>query len=841
MKNLLLIDANALIHRAFHALPPLTTPDGQPIGAIYGLASTLLKVLREQPPDYIAACFDRPEPTFRKEMFGDYKAHRPPAAEELISQIIKAHELFEKFGIPIFEKAGYEADDIIGTLVNVFKDEEDLKITILTGDLDTLQLIFNDRIVVQTFKKGVSDITIYNEPAVIKRYGLKPSQLPDYKGLVGDSSDNIPGVKGVGPKTAEKILKEYYSLENFFDQLERKKENPLAKKFLPFRGLALFSKKLTTIEPNVPLEPMIGNIAYRGLPQKELIKYFAKLGFQSLIDRIFKKFTPLEIPALPAGRRPGLGSRRQPPRDDLFLTRQAPKKFIIFSDFNEALKRTNELSSSKKIKIAYDWHELIKKLGRKVEIKEPIFDVKIASWLIDPDQKDFSLEALSRRFLHKEMAGNNKQILGELYLFTERKINEYDLKNVFEKIEMPLIPILVAMEKNGVLVNVTKIRALARDAQKDLKVLTAKIHGAAGVEFNVNSPRQLSDVLFQRLGLKSPRVRKTDTGLRSTSEQTLFELKNQHPIVDFVLEYREIFKIKSTYLDPFQEMVEADSRIRTHFNQTGTATGRLSSERPNLQNIPQESRWAQPIRDAFEALPGSHLVSFDYSQLELRILAQETGDPKLKEAFNQNQDVHRLTASQVFNVPYEKVTPEMRRLGKTLNFGIVYGMGSNALATTSELNRTEAEAFIREYFSDFPNIKEWQERVKAEARTAGFIKNANGRRRWFLKIVSNSLRTQAEAERAATNMPIQGLEADIIKLAMIKTTALIHKKRWGTKIKLILSIHDELLFEVKNDILNQAATILKDAMEKVYSLSVPLKVHVKHGPTWGSLNSFSET
>jgi len=829
MKTLLLIDANSLIHRTFHALPPLTTPDNQPIGAIYGLAKILLKILRDQSPDYIAACFDRPEPTFRKEIFKEYKAHRPPAPQELVSQIIKAHELFEKFNIPVFEKAGYEADDVIGTLVRIFKNENNLKIIILTGDLDTLQLVNNDCVIVKTFKKGVSDIVTYNEEAVIKRYGLKPSQLPDYKGLIGDASDNIPGVKGVGPKTAEKILKDYSNLETFFEYLERKKEDNLAKKFLPFKDIALFSKKLATIEPNVPFQNLsLETLSFKELNQKEIIEYFNQLGFQSLINTLnkSKKLSKNEN-----------NSKKQAIQRELFSLKKPTENFIIFTKANEILKKRNEVNSSK-IKIAYDWHKLIKKLNQKIKIKEPIFDIKIASWLIDPDQKDLSLKNLSKRFLNKEITQENEQILEELYFFTNKTINEYGLKYVFEKIEMPLIPILVNMEKNGIKVNLDKLKKLNKETEKELKELTGKIYQLAGEVFNINSPKQISRILFQKLGIKPSKFQKTEKGIYSTSEKNLFELKDKHPIINLILNYRETFKIKSTYIKPLQEMINKDGRIRTNFIQTGTATGRLSSEKPNLQNIPQSSKWAQPLRDIFEATYKANFLSFDYSQLELRILAHETNDSELKKTFWQNQDIHQLTAAQIFNIPYEKVTPDIRSLGKTLNFGIIYGMGPKALATTSGLTKTEAEAFIKEYFSKFPSIKEWQEKIKTEAQTMGFVKNANGRRRWFLNIVANNSKIQAEAERAAINMPIQSLEADIIKLAMIKTADLIYKKRWQKKIKLLLSIHDELLFEVDNVILNEAAVALKKIMEKVYPLSVPLKVEVKYGPTWGSLNQY---
>lgn len=759
MKNLLLIDANSLIHRAFHALPPLTTPDGQPIGAIYGLAGTLLKILGSNPPDYIAACFDRPEPTFRKEMFSDYKAHRPATAEELISQIVKARELFEKFNIPIFEKSGYEADDLIGSLVNIFKNQPDLKITILTGDLDTLQLITNDRIIVQTFKKGVNDIIVYNEKAVIERYGFKPKHLPDYKGLAGDSSDNIPGVKGVGPKTAAKILSQYKTLENFFQKLEKEPKNPLRSKFLPFKEIALFSKKLATIDASIPLATTLEKLKYSGLPEEKLIKYFSELGFQSLINRLSRQSVQ--------------PSTNTPP------------------------------------------------------------ELSIAGWLLDPDQKDLSFAALGRRFLHKESFS-----IEELINFINQKIDEYGLRFVFEKIELPLIPILKEMGKTGIKINAQKLNDLKKQAQTELDKLAKKIYESGETVFNINSPKQVSKIIFQKLNLKTVKNKKTGTGQQSTAEQVLFELKNEHPLIPLLLEYRETFKIKSTYLDPLTKLIASDGRLHTHFVQTGTATGRLSSEKPNLQNIPQSSKWAQPLRNVFEAEKGWRLVSFDYSQIELRILAHESQDPKLKEAFFNNLDVHQLTASQIFGVSLDKVTPTMRRMAKTLNFGIIYGMGTKAFAEQSGLNKTDAQKFIKEYFQDFPQIKIWQEKIKAEARTFGFVKNANGRRRWFLQILSGNTRAQAEAERAAINMAIQSLGADIIKMAMIKTSDIIKERGWQEKVKLILSIHDELLFEIRDDMVNLITPVLKESMEKIYKLDVPLKVEIKQGLTWGNLEVF---
>jgi DNA polymerase I len=817
MKTLLLIDAHALIHRSYHALPPLSTPEGEPIGAIYGLSSTLLKILKDHEPDYVAGAFDRPEPTFRKEMFEAYKAHRPPTEDELVSQLIKSRKLFEKFGIGIFDKPGFEGDDIIGSFVQKFRGEKDLRIVVLTGDLDTLQLVEGDHIVVQTMKKGIGETVVYDEAAVIERYGLRPDQMTDYKGLIGDQSDNIPGVKGIGPKSAEKLLKEYGNLEDLFEKITEK--NPLHKKIAAYRDEALFSKKLATINRDIPFDVKLDDLAFKGLDSRLLTEYFTKLGFQSLVDRVFKQQNLLE-------ERP-------------IVATKLPKDVVVITGIEEALKEKKGIGSAK-IKIAHDWHSLLKELAAaKTAAKKPLFDTEIAGWLLDPDQDDFSLEALSRRFLHRS-AGEKEEVLKALFVFLNGKIDEYGLRYVFNEIEMPLIPILTQMEEWGVIINREKLQKLTENSGRELEELTKEIYELAGKPFNINSPKQLGQILFEELEIESPKIRKTAGGARSTSEQVLSEIKDAHPIVRSILEYRETFKMRSTYFEPLAELLSKDGRIRTHFLQTGTATGRLSSEKPNLQNVPQASKWAESLRETFEAANGWSLLSFDYSQLELRILADLSDDPKLKEAFLNDQDIHQLTASQVFDVSFDKVTPEMRRLGKTLNFGIVYGMGSLAFSEQSGLPRAEAQKFIEEYYKEFPQVRIWQEKTKAEARTFGFVKNKNGRRRWLREIISGNPRLIAEAERKAINMPTQGLGADIIKLAMIESFRTLEKKGWlDKKIRPILSIHDELLFEVSDDILISANSLIKDLMEKVFPLAIPLKIDSKNGKNWGTMRKIN--
>ncbi|HXF44245.1 MAG TPA: DNA polymerase [Candidatus Paceibacterota bacterium] len=811
-KTLFLIDANALIHRAYHALPPLTAPSGEPVGALYGLSSVLLKLLREQKPDYAAAAFDRPEPTFRDELFREYKAHRPPVEEELIHQLAEARELFRKFGVRSFEEKGLEADDIIASLVSKFKTVPGLKIVILTGDLDTLQLVHKDKVVVQAPKKGLSETFIYNEDAVRARFGVPPRSMTDYKALVGDPSDNIPGIPGIGPKTAAKLLGKYGSVEGLFKRLGEDKK--LAVKIGGFREQAELSKKLVTLKESIPLDVDLNGLSFKGPRTAEIVPYFARLGFQSLVKRFADS-----------------GGKA------ITFEPKAVGEAVIVPSASFAAERRGELSSSK-LKIAFDWKEIIKELsGKGIEVRPPIFDVKVAGWLIDPGGKDFSLNSLYRRFFHESGEGEEAiGLISRLAPLFEAKIGEYGLGTVFEEIEMPLIEVLAFMEKWGIGANAEKLRILDGEISAGLEETAKRIYEAAGTTFNINSSQQLSRILFEKLGIKAVKVRKTKSGLKSTSFEVLKELKNEHPIISLILDYRENFKIASTFVRPLIKETEGDGRVRTNFIQTGTSTGRIASAEPNLQNLPQESRWSKRLRECFETPKGFRFLALDYSQLELRLLAHVSGDRKLRKAFIEGIDAHRITASQIFNVPPEKVTPEMRRVGKTLNFGVIYGMGARAFSEISELPLEKSSQFIEEYFGDFPEVKAWQDRIKNEARTFGFVRNENGRRRWFLEGASGSPRAESETERAAVNFPIQSLGADIIKKAMIGTFQLIKEKGWlGSKAKLVLTIHDELLFEVRDDILEEISGLIRPIMENVQKISVPLSVEMRVGKNLGDL------
>lgn len=810
MKTLLLIDANSLIHRAFHALPPLTSPSGTPSGALYGLSSTLLKILGRRKPEYVAAAFDRPEPTFRKKIFEAYKAQRPKAPDELIEQLEEAHRLFSAFGIPTFGKAGVEADDLIGTLAKRFKQEHGVvRIIILTGDLDTLQLVEDPWISVEALKKGVSETVLYDEAGVRERYNLPPERLADYKGLVGDASDNIPGVRGIGPKTAVRLLHEYGTLEGVLQFLPV--SDPAYKKIAKHKKEALLSKKLGTIACDVPLSISLNDLVFSfDANRSKIVSYFRKLGFESLLKRIGVEAVEQKKTS------EGVGVDRT----------ALPRYAVVEGD---------ECSFPGKILlVAYDWKNILKKNSAAVGHK--LFDILIAAWLLDPDQKDLSLSSLSRRFLGQKEEGRGQNVISDLFAELYPKMRAYGLEKVFYKIEMPLVPVLADLESRGISVDREALKNLGREVQEEIGRLTKEIYAAAGERFNIHSPKQVGEVLFGKLGV-GKKGQKTKTGARSTAESVLVELKGEHPIIKKLLAYREDTKILSTYVKPLISFAGENGLIHTTFLQTGTGTGRISSERPNLQNIPRESKWSVPLRRAFVPARGKSFVSFDYSQLELRLLAHLTNDKALVEVFKRGQDIHAITAARVLGISESSVTKEERRMGKTLNFGIVYGMGPRAFAKTSALPFDEARRFIEEYFQKFPGVKRWRERTAAEAAARGYGINENGRRRWFSQAKHKGPRGAAEIERAAINMPVQSLEADVLKIAMVNTHAFLSSsERLSGKARMVLSIHDELIFEIADDILEETARKIVAIMEKSYPVSVPLTVDVKAGKNWGEMH-----
>ena len=729
MKKLLLIDANALIHRAFHAIPNLTAPDGRPSGALYGLTNVLIKIFREEHPEYAVAFFDRPEPTFRKELYKEYKAHRPPAPDELVSQIIEAHALFDTFGVKTYEIPGFEGDDLLGTAAERFKHEKDVQIVILTGDLDALQLVEGTKVVVETLKQGITETITYDETAVKARYGISPSQLTDYKGLVGDTSDNIAGVRGVGPKTATALVQEFGTLERFFAAIktfeatnpgskaelttEQAKKLASYKKITEHEEIALLSKHLATIRRDAPLSiDSLETIAYKAFPIETIIPYLKDLGFNSIIKRLVPAEDAAKKPASPAPK----GNANQ----------------LSFLDHQPTL---------------------------------------------------------------------SKQLL--------------------EDVERPLVPILEEMHHWGILVDRTRLAEKEAILDRDIEGFTKELYREAGQVFNPNSPKQLLELLKTKYQLK----------INSTNIDKIEPFRTTVPLVDLILNYRELFKLRSTYLEPIRKMTEETPRVHPTFVQLKAATGRITCENPNLQNIPPS------IREIFIAPEGHKLVSLDYSQIELRILASLTNDPEMLRAFKNNADIHQITASKIYNVPLADVTASMRKVAKTLNFGVVYGMGARAFAQQSGLSPKEAKTFIDEYFKDFSTIKQWQERILSSARTNGFVENINGRIRPLPDIVSFNKMLQSESERMAINFPIQSVAADVIKSAMVKVKEYLSAEDlWGTDVRMLLTIHDELVFEIKDtERLPKIVDEIKNILESIYTLEVPLTVNVEIGDNWGEL------
>ncbi len=841
MRTLLLIDANSLIHRCFHALPPLNTPDGRASQSLFGIANILLRIFKDEKPEFAAANFDRPEPTFRKEKYKEYKAGRPKAPDELVSQIIEARNLFQKFGIKTFEKAGFEADDLIATLAEKFRGEEDLRVVILTGDLDTLQLVEDEKVVVRTFRRGISDTFIYNEMAVLERFGIKPDQMVDYKALVGDQSDNVKGILGVGPKTASDWLKKYGTLENIYAHLA---EDPkIEKKLQGTEKQSEFSKWLVILNRAVSVE--VGNLDSLAisLNKENLAKYFESLGFESLVKRLNGETKSLKNQLEVKENKKNLKNEfKADGQGNLFgkpleISEVKSKGEIVF--LKEEVDLVGAELNLPKLKVGFNLKAKIKKIREKgLNLAPPYFDLGIAFWLLDPDFKVQDLNAFFKKFLQRQF-NNSEADLEEAYEFLKKRLQDYQVEEVFYNIETPLIEVLGDMERFGIKLDPKKLKILQGEINERLETTSKKIRELAGESFNVNSSQQLSKIIFDKLGLNKSLAKKTSGGKISTREESLLALRGEHEIIDLILQYREDFKIQTTYVNPFLELLDSTQRIHTEYIQTGAATGRLSSQSPNLQNIPQESVWAKGFRSAFIAEAGSSFITFDYSQIELRILAALSKDPAMTEAFRNDRDIHALTASRVLKIPLEKVGKEERRMAKTLNFGLVYGMGVSAFAKATGFKRDQAQDFVNTYFKEFSKVKEWQEETKREARISGYTKTLTGRRRYLPGIVALAPQVVAEAERAAINHPVQGLAADLIKLSMIKVRDyLIKTSLWDKKVKMLLTIHDELLFEAQDDIIDRIAPEIKKIMEGIFDLSVPLKAEVSSGKNWGEIKKF---
>ncbi len=782
-KTLVLLDAHAILHRAYHALPDFSSPTGEPTGALYGVTTMLLRIIEEFKPEYIAACYDLPEPTYRHEAFDGYKAGRVKTDDSLVRQIERSRDIFKVFGIPIYERPGFEADDMLGSIAHLTAGEKDLRIIIASGDMDTLQCVDKKRVQVFTLKKGIKDTVLYDEQAVKERFGFGPKLVPDYKGLRGDPSDNIPGIAGIGEKTASQLVTTFGSLEKMYAKLE-KGEKSFVEAGIKSRIISLlregkedaeFSKMLATIRTDALDRFVVEETEWRGRADTEgVIKLFSELGFRTVTDRVKKLFS---------------------------------------------------ITSA-------DEHALAEDIGEQ-ELQE----ASILLWLLESERTNASYDDITdygRSFLQTTTWRDTVVAL-------RKRVQEVGLEKIFTDIEQPLIPVLSKMKAIGITLDVPYLEKISKKFHEELTTLEKKIYELASTEFNINSPKQLGEVLFDTLGLKPKNAKRTAGGQRSTKESELDKLRGEHPIIEQILRYRELQKLVSTYVDNLPQMVGADGRLHSTLLQTGAATGRMASKDPNLQNIPIRTEEGRMVRGAFIAAPGYHLVAIDYSQIELRIAAILSQDTNLVEIFKRGEDVHTGVAVRVFGVKPEEVTADMRRKAKVINFGILYGMGVNALRQNlgDDTPRQEAQEFLNAYFQTFTRLAEYLEDTKTFARQHGYTETLIGRRRYFPGIASSVPFIRAQAERMAINAPIQGTAADCMRIAMLRVHEYIEKQERSDEVRMLLQVHDELVFEIKKELVEKVVPDIVAIMEGVLtekeSQGVPLVAEAKIGVNWNEL------
>src|SRR5947209_23499 len=1032
-KKLVLIDGHAIIHRAFHAVPEtLSTSKGENVNATFGFTSMLIKALLEEKPDYIAMTFDRPSPTFRHEQFTEYKAQRPTLPDNIRPQFTRIHEVVEAFGIPIYEKDGFEADDVLGTL-SVQANQQGVDTIIYTGDMDTLQLV-NEHVVVKVAKRGITEITEYDEEGVKARYGFEPDKLPDYKGLVGDKSDNIPGVPGIGEKTASKLIAEYGSLENVLAHLDELK--PKEQKLLrEYSEQAKQSKFLATIVLDVPVQLDLEACRPEHMNRDKVLALFRELECRTMVEKVLSLFRQLGIPSAGEGSETSNGYERErahkeevrekaepipgqeedlllappvgvvpimtpppPPADDaeVILTDAVAKKAMYkagqgeeqvkdeegkpaISDGPEQLnlfgsnepgqevvrrlrlpslggtpgepqgtpihiadenmvKATNTMVVNSEdslqvlIKSMYDagafaldtettsddpWHadlvgisismaageayyipvghihtienqppgtqlakayilEKIRQVLEDPSVQKYMhnakydmliltrngitprglaFDTMLGAYLTDPGRRGLGLkDQVFQRLgivmtpisqligtgskmismaqvpirLAADYAGADADMTLRLVEPIKSELRRHSLMNLYNSIELPLLPVLLKMEMYGVALDAAFLAELERTLAEQIRVLEHEIYDTVGHHFNINSTKQLGDILFGEL--KLPSGRKTKTGY-SVSADVIESLRGKHPMVDYLLEYRQLTKLKSTYVDGLLALMDPlTGRVHTSFNQTVASSGRLSSSNPNLQNIPVRTEVGRQIRRAFIADPSFVLLTADYSQFELRILAHITHEPRLVEAFSKGEDIHTITAASLFNIPVAEVTKGQRRLAKTVVYAVLYGQSAFGLAQITGMSNSEASEFIKRYHETFPNIKGYVESTLNQARIQGYVNTLFGRKRFFPDMHSLPFVERQALEREAINMPIQGANADLIKIAMIRIQHALDEKHWKTR--MILQVHDELVFEVPVEELERARRLIKAMMEGVAKLDVPIQVEMKVGKNW---------
>ncbi|OFW75254.1 MAG: DNA polymerase I [Alicyclobacillus sp. RIFOXYA1_FULL_53_8] len=874
----MLIDGNSITYRAFFALPPLSNAAGQFTNAVFGFTQMLLKVLQDEKPTHVVVAFDAGKKTFRHGIYESYKGTRQKTPSELSEQFPLVRQVLDAFGIQVLELENYEADDIIGTLSRV-ADANGIETLVVSGDKDLLQLVSENVHTVLT-RRGITEVDHYDAQAVFERYSLTPAQIIDLKSLMGDTSDNIPGVPGVGEKTAIKLLQSYPTLEELLDHIDEVPGAKLKEKLRENQHLARISKELATIDRNVPIAQDLAQFKYEGYDPALVRKVFVQLEFKSLIDRISRGIDSSTESAKDSSAMDDLNPYQ---KTAVTMIRNEQELELVWGELNDVVGllpdydqndyqtanlrgfamgtkdrayyislqddldviSLRNLWSDEFPKAVFDLKALIVLLdghGLTVREDDGWFDVMIAAYLLNPSDGEIHITDLVERELHavftlpkpgaagrEETLARLAMTLPELQKRIEGALTAQELDDLYANVELQLTFVLAKMEALGFSVNVQWLRTFGKELEGQLSELTQSIYTMSGAEFNINSPKQLGEVLFEKLGL--PADKKTKTGY-STSADVLERLAPYHEVVAKILEFRQVMKLASTYVEGLLKVIRPETgRVHTRFHQTLTATGRLSSSEPNLQNIPIRMEEGRKLRQAFEpSYPDWQILSADYSQVELRILAHLSGDEALIDAFRQGMDIHTRTAADVFEVQPEEVTSLMRRQAKAVNFGIVYGISDYGLAQNLNISRAQAGDFIKGYLDKFPGVSRYMKEIVENARRQGFVTTLLNRRRYLPDIHSKNFNLRSFAERTAMNTPIQGTAADIIKLAMVRINKVLSKSELSAR--MLLQVHDELIFECPQSELSQLAQIVEENMENALTLNVPLLVDIHSGKTW---------
>lgn len=862
MKKLLILDSNSILNRAFYGVRYLSAKDGTPTNAIYGFLNILLKLIKEQEPDYICAAFDVKAPTFRHKQYEGYKAQRKPMPEGLAAQMPLAKDVLRAMGVTILEKEGYEADDIIGTVARLCEESE-ISCFIATGDKDDLQLASDKtKVILTVTKSGYNETIIYDDKAVKEKYHVTPTEFIDVKALMGDPSDNIPGVKGVGEKTAMSLIEKHHSIEYIYENIDGiGLKGAMLQKMKDGREMAFMSKELATINRNTPIEFNAEECVFDGFENNgELYEILKRLELNSIIKKldlsggdnvkenedIFKDFS------YQVGDKNMISGNKMTvvldfDGDNISSAAVGVGNNAVVLNEQDDIKELLEDDSI--AKVMFDVKEAIVKLNGRIDIKNISDDTAIAAYLVDPAKNEYTIEKLASEYFgtviekpevkqlsllddvetdRSEYLAKCAVALGVLNECIGDKIKENGQEKLYQEVELPLVTVLAHLEINGFLVDDNQLKEFADKLGEKIDALTNEIYMLAGEEFNINSPKQLGVILFEKLELKP--VKKTKTGY-ATNADVLEKLRDKHPIVNYIMEYRQLAKLKSTYCDGLTAVVNPNThRIHSVFTQTVTVTGRLSSTEPNLQNIPTRTELGREIRKMFVAKEGYVLVDADYSQIELRVLAHIANDETMINAFRNNEDIHAVTASQVLGIPLEDVTKEQRSSAKAVNFGIVYGIGEFSLAQDLHISVKEAKAYIESYLEKYHGVRNYMESIKEQAKKDGYVKTMLNRIRYIPELKSPNYNIRQFGERVALNTPIQGTAADIIKLAMVRVdNRLINE---GLKSKLILQVHDELIVEAHKDEVDKVKQILSEEMQGAMELNVPLKVDMSTGHSW---------